>query len=150
MDRTLTPSSLLVCVSPGYCPSERTISHIKQIILNITFYSVSIVNGYGLGNPTSISDRGGEFSSALCVQPALRPTQPTVQRVLGVLSPGIKCRRDAYHSPPYSAEVKKERGYSSSPPKRLSWRIAGQLFLLTLRTFNYSYKSLDVYFLKHI
>jgi hypothetical protein len=43
-------------------------------------------------------------------RPALRPTQPPVQWVPGVLSPGVKARpgRDADHSPPSSAEVENE------------------------------------------
>jgi hypothetical protein len=42
--------------------------------------------------------------------PALGPTQPPVQWVPGVLSPGVKARpgRDADHSPPSSAEVENE------------------------------------------
>jgi hypothetical protein len=36
--------------------------------------------------------------------------------------------RDADHSPSSSTEVKKEGGYTSSPPKHLSWRVAGQLY----------------------
>jgi hypothetical protein len=40
-------------------------------------------------------------------RPALGPTQPPVQWVPGVLSPGVKAR-DADHSPPSSAEVVKE------------------------------------------
>jgi hypothetical protein len=41
---------------------------------------------------------------------ALGPTQPPVQWVPGVLSPGVKTRpaRDADHSPPSSAEVENE------------------------------------------
>jgi hypothetical protein len=43
-------------------------------------------------------------------RPALGPTQPPVQWVPGVLSPGVKARseRDADHSPPSSAEVENE------------------------------------------
>jgi hypothetical protein len=43
-------------------------------------------------------------------RPALRPTQPPVQWVPGVLSPGVKARPglDADHSPPSSAEVVNE------------------------------------------
>jgi hypothetical protein len=42
-------------------------------------------------------------------RPAVGPTQPPVQSVPGVLSPGGKARPepDADHSPPSSAEVKK-------------------------------------------
>jgi len=43
-------------------------------------------------------------------RPALGPTQPPVQWVPGVLSPGAKARpgRDADHSPSSSAEVENE------------------------------------------
>jgi hypothetical protein len=43
-------------------------------------------------------------------RPALGQTQPPVQWVPGVLSPGVKARpgRDADHSPPSSAEVENE------------------------------------------
>jgi hypothetical protein len=43
-------------------------------------------------------------------RPALGPTQPPVQCVPGVLSPGVKARpgRDADHSPPSSVEVENE------------------------------------------
>jgi hypothetical protein len=53
--------------------------------------SVSIVTDYRLGDQGLIPDRGGGFSSTICTQPALRPTQPPVQWALGVLSPGVKC-----------------------------------------------------------
>jgi hypothetical protein len=43
-------------------------------------------------------------------RPALGPTQPPVQWVPGVLSPGVKARpgRDADHSAPSSAKVVNE------------------------------------------
>jgi hypothetical protein len=46
-------------------------------------------------------------------RPALGPTQPPVQWVPGALSPG----RDADHSPPSSAEVKKEQELYLLSPK---------------------------------
>jgi hypothetical protein len=50
------------------------------------------------------------FPVASVSRPALGPTQPPVQWVPGVLSPGVKARpgRDADHSPPSSAEVENE------------------------------------------
>jgi hypothetical protein len=52
----------------------------------------------------------GFFPLTSVSSPALGPTQPPVQWVPGVLSPGVKARpgRDADHSPPLSAEVENE------------------------------------------
>jgi hypothetical protein len=71
--------------------------------------SGSIVSDYGLDDRGSIPG-GGKGSLASVSRQALGPTQPPVQWVLGVLSPGGKTRpgRDADHSPPSSAEVKNE------------------------------------------
>jgi hypothetical protein len=53
-----------------------------------------------------------DFSLASVSRPGLVPTQPPVQWVPGLLSPGLKLGwgpgRDADHSPPSSAEVKNE------------------------------------------
>jgi hypothetical protein len=40
----------------------------------------------------------------------------------------VRQGRDADHSAPSTAEIKKDGGYTSSSPKRLSWRAAGQLY----------------------
>jgi hypothetical protein len=49
-------------------------------------------------------------------RPALGPTQPPIEWVLGALSPGVKrLGRGADHSPPTSAEVKKIWIYTSTP-----------------------------------
>jgi hypothetical protein len=50
------------------------------------------------------------ISVASVSRPILGPTQPPVQWVPGLLSPGLKERpkRDAEHSPPSSAEVENE------------------------------------------
>jgi hypothetical protein len=52
-------------------------------------------------------------------RPAMRPTQPTVKWVPGVLSPGVKARpgRDADHSP-HLMPSSRMRSYTSSTPKR--------------------------------
>jgi hypothetical protein len=45
------------------------------------------------------------------------PTQPPIQWVPGALSPGVKWQvREADHSPQTSAEAKKTRVYTSTPP----------------------------------
>jgi hypothetical protein len=62
-------------------------------------------------------------------RPALGPTQPPVQWVPGVLSPGVKARpgRDADHSSPSSAEVVNEKLYLLSPQVP-PWRVTGLLY----------------------
>jgi hypothetical protein len=84
------------------------------------------VADYGLGDRGSIPDIGGGFlfyplrsaGSGFLPSPCTMGT--------GFFSPRVKCAgRDADHSPPTNAEVKTERGYTSFPPKRLLWRIAG-------------------------
>jgi tryptophan synthase alpha subunit len=57
-------------------------------------------------------------------RPVLGSTQPTSQWVRGALSPRLKRPgREANHSPPTSAEVKKMLIYISTPYTP-SWRIA--------------------------
>jgi hypothetical protein len=56
--------------------------------------SVSIVSDYGQGDRGSIPGRSERiFPLAFVSRPALRPTQPPVQCVPGLLSPGVKCGR---------------------------------------------------------
>jgi hypothetical protein len=67
------------------------------------------------------------FSSNLCAQLAMGPTQPPVQWSLprGNRRPG----RDADHSPPSSAEVKKEGLYLISLPQAPFMAYSGSLFV---------------------
>jgi hypothetical protein len=73
--------------------------------------------GYGL------DDREFEFWQGLAIflfttasRPALGPTPPPIQWVPGALSQRVKRPgREADHSPPYSAEVKNEWIYISTP-----------------------------------
>jgi hypothetical protein len=62
----------------------------------------------------------GIFFITTAYRPALGPTQPPIQRVPGALPVGIKRPgREAYHSPPSSAEVKNAWSYTSILPIRL-------------------------------
>jgi hypothetical protein len=84
-----------------------TRNHLKVI----SEFSGSIVSYYRLER-SGFDPRQGQriFPLASVSRLALGPTQPPVQWVPGVLSPGVKARpgRDADHSPPSSAEVKNE------------------------------------------
>jgi hypothetical protein len=63
----------------------------------------------------------GLFLFATAPRTALGPTQLPIQWVTGDLPLGVKQpEREADHSPPYSAEVKNEWSYTSSPPIRLN------------------------------
>jgi hypothetical protein len=72
------------------------------------------------GRPRGHSKSPGRVKNFLCFtssRPALRPTQPPTQMVLAALSPGVKRPgREADHSTPTSAEVKKMCIYTSTPP----------------------------------
>jgi hypothetical protein len=59
----------------------------------------------------------GFFRFAIEFRPALGPTHPPIERVSGVISPGIKWPgREADHSPPFCVEVKNAWIYISTPP----------------------------------
>jgi hypothetical protein len=65
-------------------------------------------------------------------RPALGPTQPPVQWVPGVLSPGIKRGRGVMLTthPHLVPGWRISRGYTSSPPQAPPWRVGGQLCFL--------------------
>jgi hypothetical protein len=104
----------------GYCQKDYVLSELeypvtkclnKQIGSRVS--SDSIVSDYGLDDRSiGVRSPAGakDFPLSPVSRPALGPTQPPVQCVLGVLSPGVKARpgRDANHSPPSSAEVVNE------------------------------------------
>jgi hypothetical protein len=85
--------------------------------------SGSIVSDYGLDDRGSIPGRDKWFFSLTSVsKPALWPTQPPVQWVPGVLSPGIKRGRGVMLTThPYLVPRSwmSRSYYTSSPPKRL-------------------------------
>jgi hypothetical protein len=72
------------------------------------------------GRPRGRSSSTGRVKNVLfstSSRSALGPTQPPVQWVQGALSTGVKRQeREADHSSPASAEVKKMWFYTSSPP----------------------------------
>jgi hypothetical protein len=82
--------------------------------------AIGIVTGYGLG------DRGVRalvlvgariFYISMLSRLGLEPTQPPIKWISGALSPGVKWpRRQADHSPPTSAKVKKMWVYTSVFP----------------------------------
>jgi hypothetical protein len=70
------------------------------------------------------------FSPSSVSRPALRPTQPPVQWVPGVLSPGVKRGRGVtltthHYLVPRS---RMSRSYISSPPQAPSRRVVGMLY----------------------
>jgi hypothetical protein len=72
--------------------------------------SVSIVSDCGLDGRGSIPTEAEDFSSTLCVQTGSGAHPASYTLGTGGSFPGGKARprRDADHSPPPSAEVKKE------------------------------------------
>jgi hypothetical protein len=86
--------------------------------------SVSIVSDYRLDYGRSGFDprhRQKIFPLTSVSRPALKPTQPPVQWVPGVLSPGLKRGRGVtlIIHPHLVPRSRMSRSYSSSPPKRL-------------------------------
>jgi hypothetical protein len=98
-------------------------SKIYIYIFKIGGRAAGIATGYGLdGRPrgrSSIPGREKNFHFSISSRPALGPSQPTIQSVPGVKRP----RRQANHSSPTSAEVKKTWVYIPTPHTS-SWRSA--------------------------
>jgi hypothetical protein len=99
--------------------------------------SVSIVSAYRLDDRAiGVDPRLGQriFPLTSVSRPALRPTQPPVQWVPGVPSPGVKARpgRDTDHSAPSSAEVKNKYELYLLSSQEAPWRVAGLLLLLVI------------------
>jgi len=84
------------------------------------------IDDYGLNDWGSILGRGKEgifLLVATACRSALGPTQPPIQCVLVVVSPGVKRPdRKADHSSPSVAEVKNVWSYTSTSPNTSSWR----------------------------
>jgi hypothetical protein len=109
--------------SVKYSPCRKTVK-IKAVGVNavcILCYSDNIVSDYGLDDraievrsPTGAED----FSSSPASRPALGPTQPPIQWVPGVLSPGVKRGRGVTLTtrPHLVPRLRTSRSYTSSPP----------------------------------
>jgi hypothetical protein len=82
--------------------------------------SVGIATGYGLDDQEGRSSspvRVKNFLFSTSSRPALRSTQPPIHRVPEALFPGVKRPgREADHSLPASAEVKKMWINTPTPP----------------------------------
>jgi hypothetical protein len=82
--------------------------------------AVGIAPGYGLEDGGGRSSSPGMFKNFLfstSSRPALGPTQPPIQWVMGALSPGVKRPgREADHSPPTSSEIKNTWIYTFTLP----------------------------------
>jgi hypothetical protein len=83
--------------------------------------SIGLVSDYGVGDRSSIPDRDRIFLLAPASRPALGPTQPPVQLVPWVLSPGVKRGRGVMLTthPQLVPRLRMSRSYTSSPPVRL-------------------------------
>jgi hypothetical protein len=100
--------------------------------------SVSTVTWLRAGRSGFDSRQGlGIFLFTTASRPAMGPTQPPIQWVTGVFSPGIKRPgREADHSPPSSAEVKERAELYLHSPVHLHGVMLGlkkaqrQLYLL--------------------
>jgi hypothetical protein len=100
----------------------------KKIIIHIFICwswdsAVDIATGYELDEKrgrSSSPDRFKNFLFSMSSRPVLGSTQPPNQWVPGVLSPGVKRPwREAEHSPPTIAEVKKNINLYNDSPMRL-------------------------------
>jgi hypothetical protein len=90
-----------------------------HVDLRCTNSSVGIATGWG-----SIPGKGNILLFTVASIPAQGPTQPSIQWVRGIISPGVKRPgREADYSPPSSAEVK-NCGAIPPLPHVSSWNIA--------------------------
>jgi hypothetical protein len=103
-------------VSQSYGPSRPVIG--IALPLRSRASVVGIATGYGLDERgVGVRVPVGSIIFSTSSRPALGSTQPPIQRIPGTLSLGVKKpEREADHSSPTSAEVKKMWIYTSIPP----------------------------------
>jgi hypothetical protein len=87
-----------------------------RVIPLFSFYVRIVASGIALDDRGFDSRQGlGSFLFTTASRPALGPTQPPIQWVLGSLSLGVyRPRRETDHSPPSSAEVRNAWSYTST------------------------------------
>jgi hypothetical protein len=99
----------------------RKVSKLMKCVRNTAWSrgsSVSIATRLRARRPRIDFRHGqGIFLFATAFGPTLGPTQPSIQQIQEVPSPGVKrLGREADHSLPSSIEVKNARSYTSIPP----------------------------------
>jgi hypothetical protein len=79
------------------------------------------------------------FLLAAASRPALGPTQPPVQWVPGVLSPGVRRDRGVLLTthPHLVPRSRMSKSYTSSPPQAPPWSVAGQLHFIAVCNWRY-------------
>jgi hypothetical protein len=120
MDFTLSQINTVHTLTPHFF-----VTHLNIILLSMPrrsrVSSGSVVSDYGLDDRairvrSPAGAKGFPLSSVS--RPALGPTQPPVQWVPGVLSPGLKCGRNVMLTthPHLVPRSRMSRSYTSSPP----------------------------------
>jgi hypothetical protein len=122
-DGTCVLTRLLPLASDNYILLFVSIGNSKlriSVILRSRQRAVGIATGHALDVPRGRSSSPGRVKNFLfstSSRGAMGSTQPPIQWVPGALSPEVKrSGREAGHSPPTSAEVKKTLIYASTPP----------------------------------
>jgi hypothetical protein len=118
LKRMLSSSRVVRCGQTDMCnfPLECAIKETYLCARQRSRYSDWLWAGWQRGRSSS-PGRVKNFLFFTSSRPALGSTQPPIQWVRGTPSPGEKRQgREADHWPPTSAEVKKIRIYTSTPP----------------------------------
>jgi hypothetical protein len=103
---------------------NRALKNMAEAKFRLVLLSVWCSDGLRTGRPGFDSRQCKIFLFSTAFRPTLGPTQPPIQRLPGAFSLGIKRQgREADHSPPTSAEIRK--GGAIPPlPHTSSWNNA--------------------------